>query len=590
MAILGIYEGHNAGAAVVSEVDGTVLMAVEEERFSRVKNHDCRPAEVPGPTHSVQWCVQSTPEVITRVAIGLEEPVALHRRAVDNFVDALASGELQRLERMKETGKDAYELLQMPLNTQRARVAKALATVASAGLHLDRLAIDFVPHHTCHAAAFFLTSASTASVITLDGKGDDLSGTVSEGRDERLERIAEAPTEYSLGHLYSAATVACGLRPQRDEGKLTALAASGDINDELYERLRGLIQFDPSLGVPRSRLSEGIVQGPYPDRVSAFHNNALGAMIRGLDIADTAATVQQVLEETVLDMATHHLHRSGMNTLVVSGGVFANVSLNRKLAESPLVEALHVHPGMTDSGIALGAATMAYVRNHGSRPRPLRSLGLGPSYSDDEAIEAFRREGYIVDSDSGLPETALAAALAAGQVVARFSGGCEYGPRALGNRSVFAPASRTGLAASLNQRLGRSPIMPFAPITLAGDAADLFHGLSSVREPTRFMTTAVRCTDMAIETIPAAVHLDRTARPQLVDPVEDPHLASLLSEYKHLTGSSAVINTSFNLHDEPIVCAPSDAARSARRARIKVVQVGSQICVRAGSTGGGAEL
>ncbi|WP_433220551.1 carbamoyltransferase C-terminal domain-containing protein [Dactylosporangium sp. CS-047395] len=577
MAILGVYEGHNAGAALIS-ADGTVLAAVEEERFSRVKNHDARPPDAPGPVRSVAWCLAAATEEVTAIAVGLEEPEALHRRAVNTFLDLVAAGERQRLDRRHQLGLDAHDLLQMPLLTQRARVAKALRTVAEAGLDPAGIPTMFVPHHTCHAAAFLLAPVDAALVVTLDGKGDDLSGSVHDGQGHRLGPVAEVPTEASLGHLYSAATVACGLRPQRDEGKLTAMAASGTADPRLLKRLSAVMRFDPAAGVPRGSLGAGIVQGPYPDRIPGFHNERMAGLIAGLDRCDVAATVQQILEQVVVEFVEHHLRRSGSSALVVSGGVFANVTLNRRLAGLPGVQELHVHPGMTDSGIALGAAAVVHARTTGARPRPLNRIDLGPSFADDAAAAAFREQGYEVVAAAEGPERALAAALADGHVVARFAGGCEYGPRALGHRSVLAPAGDPSVAAALNDRLRRSHVMPFAPVVPAAEAHRLFDGLEPVAGPTRFMTTSVRCRPEALAALPAAVHLDGTARPQLVHPGENPRLALLLEEYRRRTGRPGLVNTSFNLHDEPIVCTPTDAARSARAAGIAVVQVGDLVC------------
>lgn len=580
MAILGIYEGHNAGAALISEVNGTVLAAVEEERFSRVKNHDGRPEAALGPARSIAWCLAAATEDVTTIALGLEEPEALHRRAVNAFVGALAAGELQRLKRIPDLGTDAYALLQMPLNTQQARVGKALRTAQAAGVDISSVDIAYVPHHICHAAAFLLAPVESALVITLDGKGDDLSGSVHDGRDYRLEAVVEIPTEDSLGHLYSAATVACGLRPQRDEGKLTAMAASGKADPGLLDRLRTMIRFDPATGMPSSALSKGIVQGPYPDRLPAFHNDLIASMTARIDPCDTAATVQQVLEEIVVSFVDHHLRRSGASTLVVSGGVFANVTLNRRLAGLDQVQQLHVHPGMTDSGIALGAAAATYARLRRTRPQALTRLDLGPSFEDAVAIGAFREQGYDVVASRESAEHILARVLADGHIVARFVGGCEYGPRALGHRSVLAPAVSKSVAAELNERLQRSPVMPFAPVVTAAWSDSLFQGLEKVQGPTRFMTTSVQCTPEGTRCLPAAVHRDGTARPQLVHPDENPRLTALIEEYRHLSGVPGLINTSFNMHDEPIVCTPADAALSARKAGIDVVQVGSQVCVR----------
>ncbi|WP_313535460.1 carbamoyltransferase C-terminal domain-containing protein [Arsenicicoccus bolidensis] len=588
MAVLGVYEGHNAGASLISRRTGQVVAAVEEERFSRVKNHDSRPGASPLPVRSIRWCLdraQQTGETIDVIAIGLMQPDLLQERAWGNFTAAVARGEIQRLRRAAELGLDRDGFTHLPFTTQTRRITRALEAVRAAGMDPATVPHRLYEHHLCHAASFLLAPVERALVVTLDGKGDDLSGSVWQGRGTRLQPVTVIATEWSLGHFYSAATVACGLRPQRDEGKLMALAAHGTLHPGLLAKLRDLISFDAQAGRPTSRMSRGIVQGPYPDRVASFHNEQMAVLIDGIDRADVAHTVQHVLEDVVTRLVQHHLSATGETTIVVSGGVFANVSLNRRLGRLPGVRDLHVHPGMTDSGIALGAAALAYAERCGRRPRPLEDLGLGPAYDADEAVPPFLDIGYRRPTVVEPPHLQLARALARGHVVARFVGGCEYGPRALGHRSVLAPAHNETTLRDLNVRLGRSQIMPFAPIVLSAWAPDLFTDCEALHQPMRFMTTAVTCTDTARREIPAAVHRDGTARPQLVDPRIDPDLADLLTAYRQASGRRGLVNTSFNLHDEPIVCTPRDAARSAAAAHIEVVQVGTDTL----TIGAGAE-
>lgn len=578
MAILGIYDGHNAGAALISERTGHVLAAVEEERFSRIKNHDSR-GSLPGPLHSVAYCLSKADGPVSRLAIGLEEPQALQRRATNNFLSDVHAGQHQRLDRAAQLGVDYHQLLTMPFETQSARVQKCLTTAQAAGLNTENLQIHYASHHQSHAAGAYLLAPITtdALVLTLDGKGDDLSGSVSIGSAHNIRPILELSTLESLGHLYSAFTVATGFRPQRDEGKLMALAASGTVHEGLQNWLKSQYALDRQSGALISMLNAGLVLGPFPDRIPSGHNDLVRDRIRGIDITDAAATVQQFLEEIVCSLVSFHLQKTGLTTVALSGGVFANVSLNRKVAQLPGVKELHVHPGMTDSGIALGAAAHAYAQHMQRRPQALADLGLGPDFDDESVAAAFKREGYQI-SDTIPAETALAQALATGTVVARFVGGIEYGPRALGMRSILAPAHQRRITAELNSRLGRSQIMPFAPIARAADGPEFFHGLEKVIWPARFMATAVTCRPKMREEAEAAVHLDGTARPQLVE--DNSSIATLLSEYHRRTNRKVLINTSFNLHDEPIVCRPEDAARSARLAAISVVQIGRLIATR----------
>lgn len=573
MSVLGVYDGHNAGAALISS-DGHVVAAVEEERFSRIKNHDARPGQNDPPYESVRYCLSASSEPVKRISFGLAAPDELSRIAMANFDSRVAAGERQRLRRAAELGLNEAELRELPSRTQHRRVDTLRKVMARSNLSAD-IPVSYIDHHSAHAGgAYLLSDMEQALVVTLDGKGDDLSGSVSVGTQGSLERILGMPTEDSLGHLYSAFAVACGLRPQRDEGKLQAMAASGSLDRRIRAWLEDRFEFDTRTGVIRGHLSDGLVVGPYPDRRPDLHNDLVREVIGSSPATDAAATVQGFLEETVAKLVSWHLAKTNLRTLVVAGGVFANVSLNRRLASLKLVDQLHVHPGMTDAGIALGAAAVTSAAQ-GVRPAPLHNLGLGPVYTDRECREFFEREGYHLTRRSLAPELELGAALARGEVVARFVDGAEYGPRALGNRSILAPANDPQMPAKLNRMLGRSAVMPFAPMARAADAALLFADVPALAGLLRTMTTATLCLDATRRRYPAIVHVDGTARPQLLD--KDDAATLILDELQRRTGQVVVINTSFNLHDEPIVCSPRDAALSARAAGIATVQVGGSI-------------
>jgi carbamoyltransferase len=514
---------------------------------------------------------------VTAVSYGLQEPSELQAVASRHFDRAVEAGERQRLDRAAELGLSIEHMRLLPHTTQHARLDTLRFAVARAGVDAGA-AEAFVDHHQAHAGgAFFLTGEREALVVTLDGKGDDVSGTVSTGRGTALDRLLTLPTEDSFGHLYSAFTVACDLRPQRDEGKLQAMAASGRVDPRIRGWLEDRFRWDDEVGAFRGRLSDGMVLGPYPDRRPEQHNELVRRLIADAQLEDAAATVQDFLERSVCRFIRTQVERTGVHTVVVAGGVFANVSLNRRVAELEVVERLHVHPAMTDAGIALGAAVTLAAR-HGIAAAPLSSAALGPDYDDDVAAAAFHAAGYQVGHPGRPAEHVLAEALAAGQVVARFAGRAEYGPRALGQRSIFAPATDPEIPARLNHLLHRSTVMPFAPMARRADAERWFCADPALDAPLSFMTAAVRVTREARTRYPAIVHSDGTARPQLVGPGP---LEDMLSELERRSGASVVVNTSFNLHDEPMVCTPQDAARSAKTAGIQIVQVG-QLVARAG--------
>jgi carbamoyltransferase len=227
---------------------------------------------------------------------------------VNTFLAEVRRGETQRLDRAAQLGLDHHDLLDLPLATQQQRVRTCLEAVAASLPDAAALPRHHVPHHTAHAAsAFLLAPVTEALVLTLDGKGDDLSGSVHHGHNAMLTPRLSVNALSSLGHLYSAFTVACGLRPQRDEGKLMAMASFGRIHDRLRHWLGRTVTLDRTTGGIIGGLNAGLVLGPYPDRVPADHNDLVRRLIEGIAVEDAAATVQGFLEDFVCEFAAHHL-------------------------------------------------------------------------------------------------------------------------------------------------------------------------------------------------------------------------------------------------------------------------------------------
>ena len=581
MAILGIYDGHNACAAMVSERSGKILAAVEEERFSRIKNHDSRRPDIPAPVESIRYCVTQADEPITTVALALEAPADLHRSAINSYVESVRSGELERLRASEYHGKllNGYGLFDLPRSTQEQRIQKVLDALRMLGVP-DGAAIAHFNHHDAHAASVFLTiPADEALIITMDGKGDGLSGLVATGSGHILRPLARTDYWHSLGHLYAACTVVCGFTAIRHEGKVTALAASGEVDQDLYQSLSKLFEFDVASGTIRGNLNRGLPMGPYPHTIFGGQIERLRSLAGDRDRANIAATVQDFTEKIICSLAEHYLGTTGPTALALAGGLFANVSVNRRLLSLDNVTDLYVHPAMSDAGLAVGAALLSYVGISQRRPEPLRSAFLGPEFDPNTAAAQFRAGGYHVVRPRSA-ELLVAKALARGFVVARFDGRAEYGPRALGNRSILAPANDPTLPARLNNRLRRSDIMPFAPATLIEHSSALYSGIRRAQWSSEFMTVALACSAKMLKQSPAAVHIDNTARPQVVRAEVNPGLFGILSHYHNITGQPSIINTSFNLHEEPMVLSPEDALRSAVVSRLELVQLGPYVCSR----------
>ncbi len=257
---------------------------------------------------------------------------------------------------------------------------------------------------------------------------------------------------------------------------------------------------------------------------------------------------------------------------MLSGGVVANVKLNQRLRELPGVNGIFVHPNMGDGGCGTGAAMLEFVGNSGLMER-LPDVFLGPDFTDDQIVDALTRAQLPFDRYPAI-EAKMATLIAAGKVVARFNGRMEYGPRALGNRSILYHAKEPSVNQWLNQRLGRTEFMPFAPATLAEHRHACYRNVDGAAYAAEFMTLTFDCTDEMKRTCPAAVHVDGTARPQLVTATSNPGFHAILIEYHKLTGVPSVINTSFNMHEEPIVCTPDDAIRAFLQGNLDYLAIG----------------
>jgi carbamoyltransferase len=398
-------------------------------------------------------------------------------------------------------------------------------------------------HHDTHAAnAFHSSGYDQALLITLDGYGSGSCGGVYVGGAQGVHLLHRFDFPNSLGHFYEQVTSGLGFKPSRHEGKIVGLAAYGNpahLRDVLLERFE-------------------CVDGDIRIRGGLNHllTRALSDTFAKRDIA---AAYQNVLEEVAVRTVRYWLGRTGLNRIAVSGGVHANVKLNQRLREIDGVEGVFVYPNMGDGGCATGAAMLAFDR--AALDHPLENVYLGPDYSREEIETALQRAGLQYEWHDDV-EDRVAGLLTENHIVGRFDGRMEYGPRALGNRSILYPARDPEVNQWLNRQLGRTEFMPFAPAALAEAAPRLFKNLRGCEKTAEFMTITFDCTQEMIRSCPAAVHVDGTARPQLVSARTNPSFHKILQGYEARTGIPALINTSFNMHEEPIICSPDDAVRA----------------------------
>ncbi len=411
-------------------------------------------------------------------------------------------------------------------------------------------------HHDTHAAnAYFASGYDRALLVTFDGYGSGSCGGVYVGDEHGIRLLHRFRFPNSLGHFYEQVTSGLGFKPSRHEGKIVGLAAYGN-----PEHLRQVLleRFDCPNGDIRMRAA-----------LNAYFVRALAAKFGKRDVA---AAYQRVLEEVACTAIAYWQRKTGLTRVAVSGGVHANVKLNQRIRELPGVESVFVYPNMGDGGCGTGAAMLAFDRAC-FPPRPLETVYHGPDYSEAQIEAALRREGLAFDRCEDV-EDRVAELLADDCIIGRFNGRMEYGPRALGNRSVLYPASDPDVNQWLNQQLGRTEFMPFAPAALADAAPRLFRNLSGCEKTAEFMTITFDCTAEMKRQCPAAVHVDGTARPQLVSERTNPSFHRILTGYETRTGVPAIINTSFNMHEEPIVCTPADAVRAFLLGNIDYLAIG----------------
>ena len=410
-------------------------------------------------------------------------------------------------------------------------------------------------HHLSHAANAYLASGfDRALCITLDGYGSGLAGSVSEGKDGKIKRLHGIKFPNSLGSLYEHVTSSLGFKPSRHEGKIVGLASYGD-PDILSEALLSRIeQKDGDFKIAGAN--------------SVYFSRYLASKFPKIDVA---AAYQKVLEVVATNFVKYWVEKTGIDTVVLSGGVTANVKLNQRIFEIEGVNHIFVYPNMGDGGCGTGAAL--YHSWPGGTKASIENAYYGPDYSDDEIKAALEKGGLSYTQPENYAEE-VAKNIHAGKVVARFNGRMEYGPRSLGNRSILYHAREPEVNQWLNKRLGRTEFMPFAPVTLFEARERFYKNIKGAEHTAEFMTITFDCTEEMRKECPAAVHVDGTARPQLVKREQNPGYYDIIKEYEKLSGVPCLINTSFNMHEEPIVCSPDDAVRAFLDGKLDYLAIG----------------
>jgi len=562
MIVLGIIDSKPSSAALLR--DGEILAAISEERLCRMKLASGMPRQA---ITEVMRVAEVVPSDIDRIAVAQKvsvfEPQPIPWSGWFTNQDELKTYHFDRLSaglapivgRFPLSWRIHHQLKRFVSRERIQRIPQLLREAYG-----FTAPVTFYDHHYCHATcAYYTANFRDALVVTLDGGGDGLSGSVYTGRGGQLTKLAGVDSFTSLGNFYSYITELCGFSAEKHEGKVTGLAALG--RPIHAEQLRQFIRYkDP---------------GQIVYTIPMYHNSALDQLRRrlpeGFDRADMAASVQLLLEEIGTAFIRYWLRRTGLRDIAVAGGVFANVKFNQRVHELDEVDRFFVHPAMDDSGLSVGSALAELLAGSSQPPthlmRRLPNVYFGAAYEPSEISRAIDRFGFEA---SYLPNIhkEIAKLLAEGHVVARFHGAMEYGPRALGNRSILYQTTDASVNDWLNHRLVRTEFMPFAPATLAEYASHCYENLEGAEDTARFMTITLNCTPEMRRVSPGVVHVDGTARPQLIDASTAPDFYAILQAYHQLTGIPSLINTSFNMHEEPIVCTPDDALRSFKAGKL----------------------
>ncbi len=533
-SILGLnYSGMHDSAIALVAPDGDLVFACALERLSRYKQDGRRPDRL---LDGVPW------SQIAAVALTTD----------------------QTLDR---TPLAPSRLHPTPLKTPRTALENEHGQPFNDFVKTLPVPVHFVNHQLCHASAAFAPSGFDAALcLTYDGGMSNCTtfgGLFQASLAKGIVPLDTFPlaTNARISVLYSFITGMLGFTPNKHEGKITGLAAYGHVTPAC----RALL--DDWMG-PAYHEIESLCDWyfMYDDTkqpqlaVNAERRRHLQEKIKDIKREDLAATVQTMTEEHILTLLTN-ARQAGWthDNICLSGGLFSNVKLNQRVKAFGFSN-IFISPPMTDDGTAYGAALHVLSQTKPLARNPQKTMAVGPAYDADAVLSALTEAGltYTETTKEDQAEK-IATLLAQGKAVALFSGGMEFGPRALGNRSILAAASDASINKSLNDKLNRTEFMPFAPMTRYEDKDACYTDLAGCDLTAEYMTITTGCTDLMKQRCPAVVHVDGTARPQLIRADKLPLVHRIITLFQEKTGQPSIVNTSFNIHEEPIVCSPRDA-------------------------------
>lgn len=545
--VLGVWDGHDSGAALLQ--GDRVLFAINEERLTR------RKLEVHFPSRSIQACLEyagCAPSDVADVAYSTTDLAKTLTRTFPGLKE-----KYYQIRRRKQPPswltplqkRVKYRLTQFFPSRWTRALSDAVVRKRLRSMGFGDFRLHCVDHHAAHAAGAYFSGFDQALVLTLDGIGDGLAGALFRLGGGRLERMSTIAGRNSLGIFFEHVTHLMNMRELEDEGKVMALAnfaypvADAD---------------NPML--PMMRVEGLSIHTPYS---SAEIYRRLKKILWQFPSEQFCYMAQRALEVRTVELMRQALQRVGLGRVVLSGGVASNIKMNRLIRTMPEVKDLFVFPHMGDGGQALGAAAWVNADRHRVDAYRLDNLFLGPAYDDSTIDAALRRSGFPFEQSENVVEAA-AGLLAKGEIVFWFQGRMELGPRALGGRSILALPNSLKIKEDLNLKLKKRVwYQPFCPSMLEEDARQVLEDFSA-GHPDRFMTCAYSVKQAYRDRLVGVLNVDGTCRPQIVSETQS-RFARLLAKIKEKTGLGILLNTSFNIHSEPLVCSPEDALRAFAR-------------------------
>jgi len=541
--VLGIWDGHDAGAALIR--GDQPVFAINEERLTR------RKLEVGFPRHAIRACLDFAgiaPEKVKDVAASTTDPAKTLTRLFPSLKEEYylirrRKKDPKRLDALKKRFK--YRFTELPPNPISHGISRFHLHHRLKRSGFRHFRLHLLDHHLCHAwAAAGCSGLKKCLVVTMDGVGDGLCGSIWRFENHHLMPVQMMPSTVSVGIFFEHVTNLMNMRELEDEGKVMALANYAYPIDDRDNPLMDLVT----------------VKGL--ELITKYRSNRMFQEMKKIlwryPSEQFAYMAQRVLEKRVMEVIQNAMAETGLCDLALAGGLFSNIKLNMKLAELSPVGQMAVFPHMGDGGLGVGAALAANFKSYGIPRCELSHLYLGSGYTREEIARELNRHPVSFSEVGDVARTA-ARKILDGEIILWFQGRSEIGPRALGNRSILARADDLGVKDRLNLALKKRVwYQPFCPSLLSEDAKTLLHKNGQNPHDNRFMTSAFRVRKERKGTMAGVMNIDGTCRPQFVGD-ENPLYRDLLQHIKEATGSGVVLNTSFNVHGDPIVNSPGDA-------------------------------